>query len=188
LGRVVYSMFFGSKMSSMLVVLELFLLLLLLLLFFWLKKNSRISVFLFSGLFFLITSLGLSISMNSGGFVERGLLNANAVLSVFILCLDRPSRFFLIKRVSVGSAFGSDLLAVNSIWGRGFGIGNVILISFTLGDGVLITKLFISDISFCTLSSCLGVRVLNISVSICSIWIWLNLIYEGDFSVNAFFG
>jgi hypothetical protein len=167
LGGVVYSMFFESKMSSMLVVLELFLLLLLL--FFWSKRNSRILVFLFSGLFFLITSLDLSISMNSRGFVEGGLLNANAMLLVFILCLDRLSHFLLINRVSVGDAFGSGSLAVNSVWSRGFEVGNVILISFTLGDGVLIIKLFISDISFCILSPCLGVRVLNISVSIYSI-------------------
>jgi hypothetical protein len=59
-------------------------------------------VFLFSSLFFLITSLDLSISMNSGEFVEGGLLNANVVLSVFILCLDRPSHFLLINRVLLG--------------------------------------------------------------------------------------
>jgi hypothetical protein len=97
-GGIVYSIFFGLKMFSILDVLELLLLLLLLLssLSFWSKRNSRILVFLFNGLFFLIISLGLSILMNLDGFVEEGLLNVNVVFFVFILCFDKPSRFFLI--------------------------------------------------------------------------------------------
>jgi hypothetical protein len=167
-GRVVYSIFFGLKMSSILEVLVLFLLLLLLLSF-WSKRNSRILVFLFNGLFFLITSLGLSIPMNSSGFVEEGLLKANAVFSVFILCFDKLSHFFLINSESTGSACGNGSLAVKTVWSRDFGVENVILVLFGLGESVLSSKLFISAIFFCMLSPCLGVRVLKISVSIFSI-------------------
>jgi hypothetical protein len=110
-GEVVYSIFFGLKMFFVLDILELFLLLLLLLLLsFWSKRNSRISVFLFNGLFFLITSLGLSISMNLSGLVREGLLNANAVFFVFILCFDKSSRFLLINSESTESACGNGSL------------------------------------------------------------------------------
>jgi hypothetical protein len=73
-GGVLYSMFLRSKMSFVFVLG----LLLLLLSIFCSKRNSRISVFLFKGLFFLITSFGLSMLMNFGGLVEEGLLNTNA--------------------------------------------------------------------------------------------------------------
>jgi hypothetical protein len=154
-------MFFGLKMSSVFVLgmFLLLLLLLLLLLSFCLKKNSRISVFLFNGLFFLITSFSLSILMNSSGFVEEGLLNANAdIFSVFILCLDKPSHFLFINSISAGGACGNGLLAVKTVWDRGFGVRNVILISFDLGENVLSSKLFISVISFiyCLLVLVLG--------------------------------
>jgi hypothetical protein len=176
-GGVVYSIFFGFKMFSILEVLELFsvlevlelFLLLLLLLSFWIKRNSRILVFLFKGLFFLITSLGLSILINSEGFVRGGLLNANVVFFVFILCFDKSSRFFLINSESTGGVCDNGSLVVNTVWSRGSGVGNVILISFGLGDGVLSSKLFISVISFYILFLYLGVGVLKILVSIFSI-------------------
>jgi hypothetical protein len=115
---VVYSIFLGLKMSS--VLLDMFsfglLLLLLLLSSFWSKKNLRIFVFLFNGLFFLIISLSLSMSMYSGGFIEEGLSKANAnVLFVLVLCLDNPSRFLLISSESAGGACGRDSLATKTV-------------------------------------------------------------------------
>jgi hypothetical protein len=66
-------------------------------------------------------------------------------------------------------------------------VRKVIWILFGLGEGMLSSSLFTSIISFCILSPCLGVGVLKISISILSIWIWLNLMYEGDFRVKASF-
>jgi hypothetical protein len=63
-----YSIFFRSKMFCILLLLLLFMFLLLLLLLFMFllsKRNLRISEFLFKGLVFLMTSLGLSILLNS---------------------------------------------------------------------------------------------------------------------------
>jgi hypothetical protein len=102
-------------------------------------------VFLFKGLFFLITSLGLSIPINLSEFVREGLLNANAVFFVFILCFDKLSHFLLINSESAGSACSSSL-TVKTVWSRGSRVRNMILISFDL-----------------------SVRVLKISISIFSI-------------------
>jgi hypothetical protein len=74
---VLYSMFFRSNKSS---VFCLGLLLLLLLSNFCSKRNLSILVFLFNGLFFFITSFGLSMPINSREFVDDGLLKANASL------------------------------------------------------------------------------------------------------------
>jgi hypothetical protein len=88
-------------MSSLLDMFGFDLLLLLLLLSsFWSKKNSRIFVFLFSGLFFLITSLGFSISLYSSGFVVEGFSKVNADVLFVFLCLDKPRCFFFINSES----------------------------------------------------------------------------------------
>jgi hypothetical protein len=104
-------------------------------------------VFLFNGLFFLITSLSLSMPMYSGGFVEKGLSKANTdVLSVLVLCLDNPSCFLLISSESARDVCGRGLLAMKTVWGRDSGVGKVIWILFGLGEGVLSLRLFISII------------------------------------------
>jgi hypothetical protein len=113
-GRVLYSMFLRSKMSF---VFGLGLLLLLLSIF-CSKRNSRISVFLFKGLFFLITSFGLSMLINSRGLVGEGLLNANA-FSVCNLCFDRPSLFRFTWSESTVEAAGSCSVAMNVVSGEG---------------------------------------------------------------------
>jgi hypothetical protein len=195
LGGVLYSMFFKSNMS---LVFCLGLLLLLLLSIFCLKRNSRILVFLFRGLFFLITSFSLSIPMNSRGFVGDGLLKVNASLFWFcILCLDRPSLFLFTRSESAVGAMDSCSVVVNVVWERASRVGKLIIISvcergegfsFINDEGVFISSLFISLISFCIRSPCLGVGVSKFSVSIFSIWIWLNLMKEGVFRVKTSFG
>jgi hypothetical protein len=119
---VVYFMFLRSKMSSELLDV-LGLELLLLLSSFWLKKNSRIFVFLFKSLFFLITFLGFSMLLYSSRSVELGFWKANAdVFSVLILCLDNPRRFLLINSESAGEACGSGSLVMKTVWSRGSGV------------------------------------------------------------------
>jgi hypothetical protein len=118
----------------------------------------------------LITSLGFSILLYSGGFVEEGFLKTNAdVLSVLILCFDNPRHFLLINNESAEGACGSDLLATKVACGKSSGVGKVICILFYLDESVLISRLVISFLSFCILSPCLGVGVLKFSVSIFSI-------------------
>jgi hypothetical protein len=118
--------------------------LLLLLSSFWSKKNSRISVFLFKGLFFLITSLGFSIPLYSSESVELRFWKANAdVFSVLILCLDNPRCFLFVSNESAGRVSGSGLLVIKTGCGKGFGVEKVICISFSLGEGVLTLRLVI---------------------------------------------
>jgi hypothetical protein len=117
---VEYLIFFGLKISC--VLLLLLLLLGLLLSIFWSKKNSRILEFLFKDLVFLIMSFGFSMLLNSGGFVEEGFLNANVEdFSVVVLCLDIPRHFLFINNESVERGSSRALLTTKDVCGRGFG-------------------------------------------------------------------
>jgi hypothetical protein len=135
-----------------------------------LKRNSRISEFLFKDLVFLSTSLGFSMLLNLGRFVKKGLLKVNAgVFSIVVLYFDILRHFLFINNESAGGGFGSDSLATKEVCGRGFGVGKVICISFYLGVSVLNSMLDILFISFCIISPCFGVEVLKFSNLIFSI-------------------
>jgi hypothetical protein len=112
------------------------------------------------------------MSLNSREFVEKGFSNANAEgFSVVVLCFDISRRFLFINNESAREASDSDSLAIKEVCGRDSGIKKVICISPCLDEGVLISKLDVSFISFCIISPCLEVGVLKFSDSIFSIWI-----------------
>jgi hypothetical protein len=128
------------------------------------------SIFLFKDLVFLITSLGFSMPLYSGELVEEGFLKANTnVFSVVVLCFDNSRHFFYINNESIEGVCDSDSLVIKKDCGKGFRVGKVICISFYLDESVLISKLVILFISFCTISPCCGVGVLKFSDSIFSI-------------------
>jgi hypothetical protein len=92
---------------------------------------------------------------------------------VFCVWINRVV-FFIISSESAEGVCDSCSVEVKVVWKRGSGVGKVIWISFVSDEDVLISRLFISLISFCIMFPCLGVGVLKFSISILSIWIWLN--------------
>jgi hypothetical protein len=102
--------------------------------------------------------------------VEEGFSKANAdVFSMVVLCFDNPKRFLLINNEFVEETCDSDSLTTKEVCGKNSRVGKVICISFCLDEGVLISKLDISFISFCTILPCRGIGVLKFFDSIFSI-------------------
>jgi hypothetical protein len=172
-----------------------------LLLLLFLERNARILEFLFKGLVFLITSLGFSILLNSGGFMER-ILDGNVLgFSNTNLCLDISRHFLFTNRESVcGGMYCScvsvlgktslvvKVVCVSDFVGMRVIFGMLVSMLFPyLSVSVLSFILFISFISLSLLSFCLGIGVLKFFFSILSICIWLNLMNARVFKVKASF-